>query len=144
MTCGRCGAPTRFKPELPPLPGVLALSIRSHADAELWAYHCAACGRSFCGTCAFPEWQALKRKKGLSGPELAGNLDDDPGAVFGEQPTCPSCKAVLDEREPAPVAPKKPGPGCLILFILVVLAAWFWHVSRDRIKPPEPPPAANR
>ncbi len=142
MNCGRCGAAARFRPVMPPLPGVAALTIRSHAEAELWAYACGSCKKAYCGVCAFPKWQELKRRKGMSGPELAASLDEDPEAVFGEQPTCPSCASVLDDLEPPPAVPRS-SRGCLVVLILAALAAGFWLVSRDRVQPP-PPPATNR
>ena len=98
--CRKCGRETEFKPAMR-LPGVgIVLSMRSHADAERWAWYCPKCNGVYCGQCCLPEWQALKAKEGLSGDELAAKLEREPYAFFGEQATCPVCRTnVLSELQ---------------------------------------------
>ncbi len=100
MTCKKCGRETEFKQPVS-VPGVgMILAMRSHADAEKYAWFCPTCRQVYCGECCLPEWQGLKAKEGLSGPELAAKLDRTPSAFFDEKATCPNCKVPVESEEP--------------------------------------------
>jgi hypothetical protein len=75
----------------------LVIDGRSHADLESLAYHCGTCGKTYCGSCCLPRWEAMKKIKGLTGSALAKAMNDDPDACFSELPRCPQCRGSVDE-----------------------------------------------
>jgi len=99
MKCTKCGREAQYNPPAE-MPGFTVIDMRSHDEAEKWAWYCKKCKTGFCGQCAFPKWQALKAKEGLTGSELARKLNQDPGAVFSEMPTCPTCRGELSGKPP--------------------------------------------
>ena len=93
LLCKACEKETRFRalPQLPSRAGII-MDASSHAEMEKWARYCPGCNCVICGQCSFPEWQARKAKEGLTGPQLAAKLENTPGALFFERPTCPLCR----------------------------------------------------
>ena len=107
MICNKCERHIKFKRPVKQPNGGLTVIMRSHADAEKWAWYCPICKEGYCGGCCLPKWQALKVKEGLSGAKLAAKLDSDPQALFREQPSCPICKTEVIAEDKRPKNIKK-------------------------------------
>lgn len=104
MICANCGRIAEFAAPRPHAGagGIVLDASTTHADREQWARYCAKCDKVLCGECCYPEWQALKKKEGLSGRELAAKLERTPGAAFFEMATCPFCGEMPDSEYSRP------------------------------------------
>jgi hypothetical protein len=81
-------------------------SIHGIQDREAYASYCKACKKWYCGLCAFPNWQRLKREHGLDGYRLAEKIGEaslrgelDSGPILSESPTCPVCRTELSAEK---------------------------------------------
>lgn len=101
MNCASCGRGTEYREPLPEVDGYLVIPMSDHGEEERWARWCPSCEKPFCGECSFPRWQELKRERGLTGRQLADEMNADPDALFSEMPSCPECRGLTEERGPS-------------------------------------------